>query len=63
MNRPSMDRYTGVLGDSAVLKAGELAALVGVEDLRPAVSGQRLAHRLDAKPGVHGVLESRQART
>jgi len=57
MNRPSMDRYTGVLGDSAVLKAGELAALVGVEDLRPAVSGQRLAHRLDAEPGVHGVGE------
>ena len=48
-NRPSMDRYTGVLGDSAVLKAGELAALVGVEDLRRPMAAQGLFQRLDAR--------------
>ncbi len=32
---------------------GELAALVGVEDLRPAVGGQGLLDRVDAERGVH----------
>ncbi len=32
-------------------------ALVGVEYLRPAVAGQRLVQRLDAKSGVHGVRQ------
>src|SRR3954466_7057699 len=56
--------------------AGELAALIGVEDLRPAVAGQRLFQRLDAErrlpvgsadipPGDRFamVIDSRQART
>src|SRR5215217_7396216 len=34
--------------------AGELAALIGVEDLRPAVTGERFFQRLDPKRGLHG---------
>jgi hypothetical protein len=33
--------------------AGELAALISVEDLRLAMTGQGLLDRLDAKPGLH----------
>jgi len=37
------------------VKAGELAALVGIEDFRLAVSGQRLVQGFDAEGGIHGV--------
>ena len=45
-------------GDAVILQrageilAGELAALVGIEDLGPAVSGERLLERLDTKIGA-----------
>ena len=39
-------------------EAGELAALIGIEDLRLAVAGQRLLERLDAKAGVQGVRQT-----
>src|SRR4051794_27202999 len=35
--------------------AGELAALIGVEDLRPSEPSQRLLQRLDTEVGVQGV--------
>src|SRR4249919_541141 len=34
--------------------AGELAALIGVEDLRPAVAAQSLLEGLDAERRLHG---------
>ena len=34
--------------------AGELAPLVGVEDLRPAMTGQRLVDRIQAEIDLHG---------
>ena len=49
------DRDAGVLEHIGEVKAGELAALVGIEDLRLAVSGQRLLQGLDAEPRIHGV--------
>jgi len=39
------------------LEAGELAALVGVEDLGSTVFGQRLVQRFDAEPGIRGVRQ------
>src|SRR6516162_6334041 len=46
------------------LGVGELAALVGVEDLRPAVSGQRFLQGLDAEVRAERVRQSpRQHRT
>src|SRR5439155_25818515 len=42
-----LDQQAGELG------AGELAALVGVEDLRPAVFGERLLDRLEAELDFH----------
>src|SRR5439155_801662 len=36
-------------------EARELRALVGVEDLRPAIAGDRFFQRRDAEVGVHGV--------
>src|SRR5438552_17989519 len=38
--------------------AGELAALVGIEDLRPAVARERFLERFDTKIGAEGVRES-----
>ena len=38
--------------------ASELAALVGVEYFRAAVSGQRFIQGLDAEPAIHGVRQS-----
>src|SRR5438445_10752841 len=38
--------------------AGELAALVGIEDLRPAVARERFLERLHTKIGAEGVRES-----
>jgi hypothetical protein len=43
------DRDLGVLQDLDELEAGELRALVGVEDLRPAVAAERLIQGLDAR--------------
>ncbi len=51
------DRHAGVLEHIGEVGAGELAALVGVEDLRLAGCGQRFVQRLDAEPGVHGVRQ------
>ncbi len=53
----------GFFQHAGEVEAGELAAprssrgqaLVGVEDLRPAVSGQRLVQCFDAEGGIHGV--------
>jgi hypothetical protein len=36
--------------------AGELAALVGIEDLRPAIARERFLERLDAKIGAERLL-------
>ena len=46
-----------VLENAGEVEAGELAALVGVEDLRLAVFGQRLSQGLDAEGGIHGVRQ------
>ena len=39
-------------------EAGELAARIGIEDLRLAVAGQHLLERLDARTGVQGVRQT-----
>ena len=49
------DTDVGIPERAGEVEAGELAALIRIEDLRPAVSGQRLVQGLDAEPGVHGV--------
>ncbi len=51
------DRHPGVLEPVRELEAGELAALVGVEDLRSAVGVERRIQSLDAEPRIHGVRE------
>ncbi len=51
------DRNLRVLEHAGEVEAGELAALVGVEDLGLAVSGHRLVQRLDAEPGIHSVRQ------
>ena len=48
---------TGRLQAPGEGEAGELAALIGVENLRLAVAGQRLIERLDAKARVQGVRQ------
>ena len=40
--------------DAGEVGAGELAALIGVEDVRSAVPGKRLFKRLDAESRLHG---------
>src|SRR5437764_13917595 len=40
--------------DAGEVGAGELAALIGVEDAPPAVLGERLFKRLDAESHLHG---------
>src|SRR5258708_15913377 len=40
--------------DAGEGRPGELAALVGVEDLRLAVTGHRILQRLDAERRLHG---------
>ena len=49
------DGNTGVFEGVGELEAGELAALVGVEDLRPAVALQGVCESLDAEPGIDGI--------
>lgn len=51
-----------VLEDLSEGDAGELGALVGVEDLRLAVALQSLSERLDAELRVQGVGETLQER-
>ena len=51
------DRHARILEHAGEVEAGALAALVGVEYLRLAASGQRLSQGLDAEPGVHGVRQ------
>jgi hypothetical protein len=50
------DCDAGVLEHASELKAGELTALVGVEDLGPAVARHRLVAGLDAEAGIEGTL-------
>jgi hypothetical protein len=52
---PGLDQHAGEG------RAGELAALVGVEDLRFAVSGQRVLQRTQNDASI--VFDSRQERT
>ena len=56
------DRDLRVLENAGELVAGELAALIRIEDFRLAVSGQRVVQSLDAEPDSM-VFDSRQART
>ena len=49
------DRGLRVLENTGKVIAGELASLVGIEDVRLAVSGQGLSQGLDAEAGIHGV--------
>jgi len=51
------DHDIGVLERAGEVEAGELAALIRVEDLRLAVSSHRVAQGLDAEPGVHRVRQ------
>jgi hypothetical protein len=46
-----------VLQSAGEIVAGELAALVGVEDLGSAVVGERFVERRDAKIGAEGVRQ------
>ena len=65
MKMLSMHRPRPVYGDCNAgipehigeLKAGELAALIGVEYLRRAIPGQGFVKSLDTEPGIHGVRE------
>ena len=50
------DRDAGVLEHIGEVKAGELAALVGIHDLRRIVASQHLLQSLDAKPRVRSPL-------
>ena len=49
------DGDAGVLEDSGKREAGELAALVGIEDPRPAVAVQGFGQGLDAEACIQGV--------
>ena len=49
------DRDPGLLEATGDLEAGELAALVGVEDLRPAGGVERLIQGLDAEAARAGI--------
>ena len=51
------DAHAGVLEDGGEAEAGELAALVRVEDFRVAVVGQRLVQGANTEPGVHSVRQ------
>ena len=52
------DADAGVLERAGEVEAGKLTALVGVEDLRPAVAGQRFVQRVDAGFGNYRTLSS-----
>ena len=54
-DRPSNSVYPVGLQQSSERDTGELAALIGVEDLRNAVAFQRLRQRRQAELGVHRV--------
>jgi hypothetical protein len=63
MQRPlpsHADRDLVPVQDAGEVVAGELAALVGVEDLGPAVAGKCFLQRLDAKIGTEGVRQPPQ---
>lgn len=51
------DADTGIAQRVGESEAGELAALVGVEDAGPAVTGDRFLQRFDTEVGVHRVRE------
>ena len=57
------DGDAGVFEGGGELEAGELAALVGIEDLRPAVALQGFSEGLCAEPRASRVLGSRQEST
>ena len=46
-----------VLEHAGEVEAGELAPLVGIEDFRLAVFGERLVQGIDAEGGIHGVRQ------
>ncbi|KXN97837.1 hypothetical protein LS48_14620, partial [Aequorivita aquimaris] len=52
------DADLGVAQHAGEGEAGELAALVSVEDFRLAEPGKRLLQRRNTEPGVHGVRQS-----
>ena len=53
-----------ILQRAGEIGAGELTALVGIEDLRPAIPGERFLERLDTKIGTKRVGQPpRQHRT
>src|SRR5271154_452035 len=49
------DPDVGILQGGGERKAGELRALIGVEDLRPAEAGDRLLQCRDAEVGIYRV--------
>ena len=55
----SVHRYLDlrVLENTGELEAGELAALIRIENLRLAESGQRLGQGFDTEPDIHGVRQ------
>ena len=57
---PAVHRYpdTGLPQVPGEGEAGELAALVGIEELRRAMAGQRLVERLDAEARIQGVRQA-----
>jgi hypothetical protein len=57
------DGDLGSRQDLDEVDAGKLRALVGVEDVRPALPGARLLQRLDARQSALSVIDGRQART
>src|SRR5277367_6636601 len=52
------DAYSGLFQPPRPCPRRELAALVGVEDLRSTMAGQRLIQRIDAELHVHGVRQT-----
>ena len=51
------DRHAGVFQHVGEGQGGELTSLIGIEDLRFAVSGQGFIQRLKAEACIHGVRE------
>ncbi len=49
------DRHASTLERPIEGQGGELTALIRVEDLRFAVSGQGFIQALKAEPGIHGI--------
>src|SRR6516165_8695100 len=52
------DRYSSISKNTGERRAGELAALIGVEDFRLAVTSQSIFKCRNAERGLHGVIDS-----